>query len=229
MSIGLTASAISSKPPDLCVCQVLAHQSWLQHAIPADISMTTLMNAKTMFKAIEETEPLPGTPGKCVYHPYMVWILAGTAAAGRRRGCRRWKRAWVRQSRMSVEHRVHLKNVVRTWFCVVLCGCVWLSVAVGNCVWHCVTILCAAAGLGYDRDKEDQRAGFTWRGVSDEGAGASQGHQLWLSSSDCGSCVSLRRRACRLSGLLQFSRLFLSRNVESDRLRLADAPSVSAQ
>uniref|UniRef100_A0A7S4CTW3 Beta-lactamase-related domain-containing protein n=1 Tax=Eutreptiella gymnastica TaxID=73025 RepID=A0A7S4CTW3_9EUGL len=66
---------------EITVRQVLAHQSWLQHAIPADISMTTLMNAKTMFKAIEETEPLPGTPGKCVYHPYMVWILAGLVEA----------------------------------------------------------------------------------------------------------------------------------------------------
>jgi aarF domain-containing kinase len=61
----------------ITVRQLLTHQARLQHAIPDSLSMEVLMDRKAMLKSIENTKPLTGASGRCIYHPFWPWLLAG--------------------------------------------------------------------------------------------------------------------------------------------------------
>eukprot|EP00667_Euglena_gracilis_P020993 EG_transcript_22846 len=61
----------------ITVRQVLAHQAWLQHAVPDAFSVETMLDGQVMTRAIENAEPLKGAAQRSIYHPFGVWILAG--------------------------------------------------------------------------------------------------------------------------------------------------------
>eukprot|EP00669_Euglena_mutabilis_P008699 TRINITY_DN3710_c0_g1_i1.p1 TRINITY_DN3710_c0_g1~~TRINITY_DN3710_c0_g1_i1.p1 ORF type:complete len:373 (+),score=36.86 TRINITY_DN3710_c0_g1_i1:55-1173(+) len=61
----------------ITVRQLLAHQAWLQHALPHHLSIRNLGNPEMMLKAIEDTKPLAGLSPRSIFHPYQAWLLAG--------------------------------------------------------------------------------------------------------------------------------------------------------